>query len=69
LELYKIEKHSMIIIIGVSGSGKTTIGKILSKKIDAPYFDADDFHPLYQKKSMLPILMLMIFILYPILIK
>ena len=36
----------IIIITGVSGSGKTTIGKILSKKIGAFFFDADDFHPL-----------------------
>ena len=36
----------IIIITGVSGSGKTTIGKILSKKIGAYFFDADDFHPL-----------------------
>ena len=36
----------MIIIIGVSGSGKTTIGKILSEEINAPFYDADDFHPL-----------------------
>ncbi len=36
----------MIIIFGVSGSGKTTIGKLLSQKINAPFYDADDFHPL-----------------------
>ena len=36
----------IIIITGVSGSGKTTIGKILSKKIGAYFFDADDYHPL-----------------------
>ena len=36
----------MIIIIGVSGSGKTTIGKLLSEIVDAPFYDADDFHPL-----------------------
>ena len=36
----------IIIITGVSGSGKTTIGKILSKKIGAYFFDADDFHSL-----------------------
>ncbi len=35
----------IIIIIGVSGSGKTTIGKILSKKTGAYFFDADGSHP------------------------
>ncbi|WP_242134564.1 gluconokinase [Aestuariivivens marinum] len=34
----------MIIIMGVSGCGKTTIGLALSKQLDLPYYDADDFH-------------------------
>jgi 6-phosphogluconate dehydrogenase len=36
--------HKVIYIMGVSGSGKTTIGKLLSKKMNCPFFDADDFH-------------------------
>ena len=40
------KKIKMIIVVfGVSGSGKTTIGKKLSKKLQIPFFDADDFHP------------------------
>ena len=35
----------VIFIMGVSGSGKTTIGKLLSAKADMPFFDGDDFHP------------------------
>lgn len=31
--------------MGVSGCGKTTVGKQLSLKIGLPFFDADDFHP------------------------
>jgi 6-phosphogluconate dehydrogenase len=31
-------------IMGVSGSGKTTIGKSLSAHLNIPFFDADDFH-------------------------
>ncbi len=34
-----------IIVMGVSGSGKTTIGKKLGKALDLPFFDGDDFHP------------------------
>lgn len=30
--------------MGVSGSGKTTIGKLLSQTIFVPFFDADDYH-------------------------
>ncbi len=31
--------------MGVSGCGKSTIGKALAKKLDIPFEDADDFHP------------------------
>lgn len=34
----------VIIIMGVSGSGKTTVGRLLAGKLELPYFDADDFH-------------------------
>jgi gluconokinase len=34
----------IIILMGVSGAGKTTIGEILSGKLDLPLFDADEFH-------------------------
>lgn len=31
--------------MGVSGSGKSTIGKTLAQKLNIPFADADDFHP------------------------
>ncbi|MDC6351732.1 gluconokinase [Zeaxanthinibacter sp. PT1] len=31
--------------MGVSGSGKSTIGKLLADAIAFPFFDGDDFHP------------------------
>lgn len=34
-----------IIVMGVSGSGKTTIGKYIAKKIPAIFQDGDDLHP------------------------
>ena len=33
------------ILMGVAGSGKTTVGKILSKRLGYPFYDGDDFHP------------------------
>jgi len=30
--------------MGVSGCGKSTIGKLLSQNLDIPFFDGDDFH-------------------------
>lgn len=31
--------------MGVSGSGKSTIGKLLSNALHVPFFDGDDYHP------------------------
>ncbi len=33
-----------ILVMGVTGSGKTTIGKSLSDALGWPFYDADDFH-------------------------
>jgi gluconokinase len=35
----------IIVVMGVSGSGKTTIGQMLGTQLGWPFFDADDFHP------------------------
>lgn len=40
------------IVFGVSGIGKTSIGKSLSKKLEIPFYDADDFHSDENKKKM-----------------
>lgn len=37
--------NQLYLIMGVSGAGKTTIGKGLAKQLAIPFFDADDFHP------------------------
>lgn len=34
-----------IVVMGVSGSGKSTIGVALAEHLAMPYADADDFHP------------------------
>ena len=36
---------SHLVVMGVSGCGKTTLGEGLAKALDWPFFDADDFHP------------------------
>lgn len=35
----------IIVLMGVAGSGKTTIGELLSSRLKWPFFDADGFHP------------------------
>ncbi|WP_166422293.1 gluconokinase [Paraglaciecola sp. 20A4] len=35
----------IVIVCGVSGTGKSTIGKLLAEKLALPFYDADDFHP------------------------
>ena len=36
--------HKLIILLGVSGSGKSTIGKKISKDLKFKFIEADDFH-------------------------
>lgn len=43
---------SLVIVFGVSGSGKSTIAKILAEKLNAQYLDADDFHSESAKTKM-----------------
>lgn len=38
-------KTKVLVVMGVSGTGKTTVGKLLSEQLGYPFFDGDDFHP------------------------
>ena len=40
-----LNKSKVIFIMGVSGVGKSTIGSLLAKEMNIPFFDGDDFHP------------------------
>lgn len=42
----------IVVIMGVSGSGKSTIGKLLAERTGAIFADADDFHPAANKAKM-----------------
>ena len=35
----------VIILMGVSGSGKTTVGQRLAQELGWPFYDGDQFHP------------------------
>lgn len=34
-----------LVLMGVSGCGKTSVGQALSERVGWPFFDGDDFHP------------------------
>lgn len=42
----------VIVVMGVSGSGKSTIGKLLAERLMLPFFDADDFHTISNIEKM-----------------
>ncbi len=42
----------IVVLMGVSGSGKTTIGTLLAERTGTVFADADDYHPLANKEKM-----------------
>lgn len=38
-------ENQVIVLMGVCGCGKTTIGHLLSQQAGWPFYDGDDFHP------------------------
>lgn len=42
----------LVVVMGVSGSGKTTIGALVADATAVPFVDADDLHPIENVKKM-----------------
>jgi gluconokinase len=42
----------IVVLMGVTGSGKTTIGELLAERAGAVFADADDYHPPANKQKM-----------------
>lgn len=42
----------VLIIFGVSGAGKTTLGELLAQELCWHFYEADDFHPPANIKKM-----------------
>jgi gluconokinase len=49
--MIKLEPQ-LIVVMGVSGCGKTTIGTALSARTGLPFYDGDDFHSESNKQKM-----------------
>ncbi|ONK09989.1 gluconokinase [Streptomyces sp. MP131-18] len=37
--------YSTVVVMGVSGVGKTTVARALAERLGVPFAEADDFHP------------------------
>src|SRR3984885_4931021 len=42
----------LVLVIGVTGSGKTTVGKLLAQRLKCNFLDADDFHSAVNREKM-----------------
>jgi gluconokinase len=41
----RFEPARIIIVMGVTSSGKTSVGKAIARRLHAPFLDGDDYHP------------------------
>jgi carbohydrate kinase (thermoresistant glucokinase family) len=42
----------LIVVMGVTGVGKTTVGRLIATELSLPFHDADDFHPETNRRKM-----------------
>lgn len=42
----------ILIVMGVTSSGKSTVGAAIARKLHAPFLDGDDYHPPANKQKM-----------------
>lgn len=39
------DENTFLIVMGVAGSGKTTVGRALASRLGWPFYEGDDYHP------------------------
>lgn len=42
----------IVVVMGVSGCGKTSVGRALAERLDATFIEGDDLHPASNKQKM-----------------
>ena len=42
---FRFEQAPIVVVMGVCGSGKSTVASMLGSRLDLPFLDGDDFHP------------------------
>ncbi|MEU0678100.1 gluconokinase [Streptomyces sp. NPDC006172] len=42
----------VVVVMGVSGSGKSTVGRLLAQRLGLPFLEADDLHPAANRAKM-----------------
>jgi gluconokinase len=45
-------RYPSVVVMGVQGSGKTTIGRALAERLSIRFIDGDDLHPAANKRKM-----------------
>ncbi|MFI6105524.1 gluconokinase [Streptomyces sp. NPDC051310] len=40
-----MQKPPVVVVMGVAGTGKTTVGPLVAERLGVPYAEGDDFHP------------------------
>ncbi|MEU0471430.1 gluconokinase [Streptomyces olivaceus] len=43
--MQQLHTPHVVVVMGVAGTGKTTIGPLLAARLSVPYAEGDDFHP------------------------
>ncbi|MFJ9738421.1 gluconokinase [Streptomyces sp. NPDC101166] len=43
---------TVVVVMGVSGSGKSTVGRLLAQRLGLPFLEADDLHPAANRAKM-----------------
>jgi carbohydrate kinase (thermoresistant glucokinase family) len=43
--MHQVPGVAAIMVMGVSGAGKSTVGRLIAARLDCPFRDADSFHP------------------------